>query len=190
MTLKQRGTERQRQRPDADEADPVPAVVDAFRRILRELRVVARKSELAAGLSPAQVFVLSAVIASPGCSMNDVAEATMTDRSSVAAVVDRLAAAGMVTRKPSGRDRRRASIEITARGSRAMRQASPPPTALLLAALRHLSPEELRGLRAGLLALTREMGIAHQPAGMLFEESPRAAAPRPRRSADATKAAR
>jgi DNA-binding MarR family transcriptional regulator len=189
--MKPRGTaKRQRQRPAENDADPVPTVVDAFRRILRELRVVARKSELAVGLSPAQVFVLSAVIASPGCSMNDIAEATMTDRSSVAAVVDRLAAAGMVTRALSGRDRRRASIAITARGSRAMRQAAPPPTALLLAALRHLSPEELRGLSVGLLALTREMGIAHQPAGMLFEEPPGTAAPRARRSAGATKVAR
>ncbi|HEY7187744.1 MAG TPA: MarR family winged helix-turn-helix transcriptional regulator [Vicinamibacterales bacterium] len=168
--MTRRSSAKQQQPGAVDSAGSISTVVDAFRRILRELRVVARKSELAVGLSPAQVFVLSAVMASPGCSVKEIAEATMTDRSSVASVTDRLAAAGILTRALSGSDRRRASISITPRGKRAMREAAPPPTALLIAALRHLTPEELRGLSDGLVALTRAMGIAHQRAGMLFEE--------------------
>lgn len=150
----------------------IASAVDAFRRVLRRLRVVARQTELATGLTAAQLFVLTAVVESPGCSMNEIAHSTMTDRSSVAAVIERLADRGYVSRHQAADDRRRASIVITSEGRRAMRSASPPPTALLIAGLRGLPTEQLHGLSGGLLALTRAMGIANEPAGMLFDDSP------------------
>jgi DNA-binding MarR family transcriptional regulator len=150
----------------------VTVSVDAFRRVLRRLRVAARKTELATGLSAAQLFVLSAVADAPGCSVNDITQATMTDRSSVAAVIDRLVEQGYVTRRQADSDRRRASIAITAKGRRAMRLAPPAPTALLISALRDLPAVQLRNLSTGLLALTRAMGIAEEPAGMLFDDAP------------------
>lgn len=145
--------------------------VDAFRRILRELRVVARRTELTTGLSAAQLFVLSSADADPGCSVNDIARATMTDRSSVATIIERLVDEGYLRRERAGSDRRRASITVTARGRRAMGTAAPPPTALLIAGLRTLSRARLDDLTRGLRALTRGMGIADEPARMLFEES-------------------
>ena len=147
------------------------ASVDAFRRILRELRVAARKTELATGLSAAQLFVLSAIAEAPGCSVNQIADATMTDRSSAAAIVDRLVDQGYVTREQSGEDRRRAAIEITARGRRAKKSAAPAPTTLLIAGLTRLKAPQLQGLTDGLIALTRSMGIADEPPGMLFEDA-------------------
>jgi DNA-binding MarR family transcriptional regulator len=149
----------------------IATAVDAFRRILRELRVVARKTELATGLSAAQLFVLSTVARVPGSSVNDIAAATMTDRSSAAAIVDRLVEQGYVTREQSGSDRRRASIELTARGRRAAGKSAPAPTTLLIAALEKLPAGQLDGLAAGLTALTQSMEIADKPAGMLFEET-------------------
>ena len=154
----------------ADIAD----AVDAFRRVLRELRVVARRTELATGLSAAQMFVLASADAAPGCSINDLAKATMTDRSSVATIVDRLVESRHVTRAASGDDRRRAAISLTARGRRAVRTAeSPAPTALLIQGLETLRPAQLHELARGLAALTTGMGIADQPAAMLFEDSRR-----------------
>jgi DNA-binding MarR family transcriptional regulator len=170
-------------RDDQDASDSVAASVDAFRRILRELRLAARKTELATGLSAAQMFVLSTVIASPGCSVNDIAAATMTDRSSAAAIVDRLVEEGLVTREQSGEDKRRAVVTATARGKRAKTKAAPAPTMLLLAGLRSLSASELRTLADGLVALTKAMGIADTPPGMLFEEGTRAVAMRSSRRA-------
>jgi MarR family transcriptional regulator, lower aerobic nicotinate degradation pathway regulator len=145
--------------------------VDAFRRILRALRLAARKTELATGLSAAQTFVLSAIGDAPGCSVNDIAEATMTDRSSAAAIVDRLVEQGYVTREQSGEDRRRAAIALTARGRRMKKDSAPAPTSLLIEALKQMSSAELRGLSDGLGSLTEAMGIANEPAGMLFEDS-------------------
>jgi DNA-binding MarR family transcriptional regulator len=116
--------------------------------------------------------VLSAVDAAPGCSINDLAKATMTDRSSVATIVDRLAETGYVTREASGDDRRRASIALTPRGRRAVgTAASPAPTALLIKGLEKLAATRLRELARGLVALTTGMGIADQPAAMLFEDA-------------------
>ncbi|HEY4307699.1 MAG TPA: MarR family transcriptional regulator [Gemmatimonadaceae bacterium] len=157
-------------RGTANTSDDVSTSVDAFRRILRELRVAARKTELATGLSAAQLFVLSTVSDAPGCSVNDIARATMTDRSSVAAIVDRLAEQEYITRDQSGEDKRRASITITTRGRRAMGKSAPAPTALLIDGLRQLSSNQLAGLTKGLVALTESMGIEDEPAGMLFED--------------------
>lgn len=152
--------------------------VDALRRILRELRVVARKSELAAGLSAAQVFVLTALASGDRLSINDVAAATMTDRSSVASVVERLVELGYAEREQSPDDRRRADLSITGRGRQALRRSAPPPTSLLIDAIREMSVAERRNLAQGLTALVERMGIAHGPAGMLFEETPRASSRR------------
>lgn len=151
-------------------SDDVTISVDSFRRILRELRLAARKTELATGLSAAQAFVLVAVDKTPGCSLNDIAASTMTDRTSVAAIVDRLIDGKYVTRSQADDDRRRASITITARGQRALAATAPPPTSLLVAGLRALSPTERSTLAQCLVVLTEKMGLADQPAGMLFEE--------------------
>ena len=167
---------------NATRAAELEAAVNSFRRILRELRLAARKTELATGLSAAQLFGLSAVASCDECSVNDVAAATMTDRSSAAAIVDRLAEAGYVTRAASGTDRRRAAISITPLGRRAMSRSSPAPTMLLIAGLQTLSAPQLRGLSRGLLTLTRAMNIAGDPPGLLFDEPrSRAAASRRKR---------
>jgi DNA-binding MarR family transcriptional regulator len=139
--------------------------------------VAARLTEAAAGLSAAQLFVLSVVADAEESSMSQLAERTMTDRSSVAAVVDRLAERGLVLRRQSAGDRRRAAISITAAGRRALRAAPLAPTELLVSGLRSLAPDELRDLAAGLEALTRTLGIGGGPAGMLFEEDAPPAAP-------------
>jgi DNA-binding MarR family transcriptional regulator len=151
-------------------SDDVTTVVDAFRRILRELRRAARKTELATGLSAAQTFVLNAVNSAPGCSLNDVAAMTMTDRTSVAAILERLLEDRYVTRAQADEDRRRASLTITARGQRAIRESAPPPTKLLVDAIYALPAADRVALSRGLSALTERMGLADEPAGWLFED--------------------
>ncbi|HEY4129104.1 MAG TPA: MarR family winged helix-turn-helix transcriptional regulator [Gemmatimonadaceae bacterium] len=169
MTSK-RPTPRSATSPRSAKPDDVAGAVDAFRRILRELRRAARKTELATGLSAAQTFVLNAVSRAPGCSLNDVAAMTLTDRTSVAAIVERLVDDEYLKRTQADEDRRRASLTITARGQRAIRDAAPPPTQLLVTALRALSSVERATLSRGLSLLATKMGIADEPAGMLFED--------------------
>ncbi len=144
--------------------------VDAFRRIVRSLRIAASKTLTSAGLSAAQLFVLRALQDGAEASLSDIAERTLTDRSSVAAVVDRLLEAGLVKRGTSDTDRRRAAITITTVGRRVLRRAPEPPTALLVAGLEQLDPAQLRALANGLMALTDAMGISEQAPGMLFDD--------------------
>jgi DNA-binding MarR family transcriptional regulator len=145
--------------------------VDAFRRILRELRLHARKAELATGLSPSQAFVLATIAQRPGASVNEIAGATMTDRSSAAAVLDRLVERGHVVRQQSKQDRRRAEFTITADGRIAMRRAPTPPTVALVNGISALSRSQRRELANHLTALTIAMGIGNDPAGMLFDDT-------------------
>jgi len=110
------------------------------------------------------------VSGAPGCSLNDVAAITLTDRTSVAAIVDRQVEDRYLTRGQADEDRRRASLTITARGQRAIAGAAPPPTKLLVEAIRRLPPGDRTALARGLTLLTEQMGIADEPASMLFED--------------------
>jgi len=149
----------------------VSASVESLRRVLQALRIAARDTLATTGVSAAQLFVLGALADGEAASMSELAHRTMTDRTSVTAVVDRLVGSGLVTKGTSEEDRRRASISITATGRTVLRGAPRPPTALLVEALERLDPAELKRLDRGLRALTRAMDIDREPAEMLFEDA-------------------
>ena len=165
----QDGTARAAVRP------AVVTAVNAMRRILRELRVAERQTQMRAGISAAQLYVLETLADGRESSLSDIASATLTDRSSVAAVVDRLVEAGLVSRGTATVDRRRAAITITRAGRAALRRAPRPPTSLLVTGLEALPDGQLGALADSLRALESAMGLSDTPAGMLFEDaSPRA----------------
>ena len=137
-----------KKRPHAGEAS-VRAVVDALRRVVRELRLSARGAERTAGISGAQLFVLQALSAGTAQSLNELAERTLTDQSSVSVVVTRLVRRRLVSRKPSPRDARRVELALTAAGRRLLLRCPEPTQVRLVAAVRRLERRELRGLEAG-----------------------------------------
>jgi DNA-binding MarR family transcriptional regulator len=149
----------------------VVTAVDAMRRILRELRLSAGQTQTRAGISAAQLYVLQALADGGDASLSEIAARTMTDRTSVAAVVDRLVEAQLVSRKTATADRRRAAIAITRAGRSVLKRAPRPPTALLIAGLDALPDEQLGTLADGLSALAHAMGLSDRPAGMLFEDT-------------------
>ena len=153
-----------------DRSAQTTAAVEAMRRIVRALRVAAQRTQSEAGISAAQLFVLGQLSAAPVESLSELADRTLTDRSSVADVVDRLAARGLVQRAQSALDRRRMTIALTAPGRRLLNEAPPPPTGLLIEGVAQLSDAELAGLAHGLERLTQNMGIAGEPTTMLFED--------------------
>jgi DNA-binding MarR family transcriptional regulator len=153
-------------------------VLNGFRRIMRALRVAAGETQARYQISAAQLFVLDELNESgQPRSINELAELTMTDRSSVAWVVDRLVEGGYVTRTQSPHDRRRAEVRITAAGERLARLAPPAPGLRLLKALRRLSATDIQSLARTLKLLEEEMDLTEAPAPMLFNE------PAPRRGA-------
>jgi DNA-binding MarR family transcriptional regulator len=144
---------------------------EALRRIVRSLRVSARQIEGAAPISAAQAFVLQQLATMPGMSLRELAERTMTDRTSVASMLERLTAQGYVTIERSAADRRRSEIVLTRAGRSVLARAPKSPTAHLLDAMRRLDRKELHALTVGLRRLAEEMGVASGPAPLLFADT-------------------
>jgi DNA-binding MarR family transcriptional regulator len=146
------------------------SAVSSIRRIVRVLRLASQHTQSAAGISAAQLFVLQQLGDGGERSLNELAERTLTDRSSVAAVVERLQAQRLVGRMADPADRRRAAIRITATGRRLLKRAPDAPTTALLGALRKLTPRELTALAQSLDRLTTALGASHEPPSMLFAD--------------------
>jgi DNA-binding MarR family transcriptional regulator len=155
--------------------------MDSLRRIVRNLRLSARGAERAAGISGAQLFVLQALAEAPASSLNDLADRTLTDQSSVSVVVKRLTERRLVTRKTSPLDGRRIELSLTGAGRRLLARCPEPTQARLVAALRRLSPSNLADLTSGLMALVGQMGIEDAAPRMLFDEEVAARGERGRR---------
>jgi len=151
-------------------SENIRAVMDGLRRIVRDLRLSAREAERGAGISGAQLFVLQTLSESSASSLNDLADRTLTDQSSVSVVVKRLVERKLVTRKPSEEDGRRVELALTSAGRRLLARCPEPTQARLVSALRRMSPDELASLTAGLAALERHMGIERGAARMFFDE--------------------
>lgn len=146
------------------------ATLDALRRIVRALRLSARRVEQRTGLSAGQLFTLQLVGAEPGLSLTELAERTMTDRTSAAGMVDRLEGRGLVERRASRVDRRRTEVFASRRGRALLARAPEPPTQRVLAALDALDDASLDRLASALESLVAAMRIGDEPATMLFDD--------------------
>jgi len=98
-------------------------VLDSVRRLVRTLRVSDRAAQQAAGVSAAQLFVLSELGKTPNMSLRELAERTYTDQSSVSAVVTRLVATELVSRERAEDDGRRLVLALTRAGRAALKKA-------------------------------------------------------------------
>jgi len=153
------------------------AALQSVRALVGALRRSARSVEHRTGVTNAQLFVLRALARREGVSLAELAALARTRRNAVSAVVSRLVRQGLVRRARAEDDRRRVTLALTARARALLRRAPEPPTARLIDALETLSEREARALARGLGALTRALALDPAPAGMLFEEEAREAAP-------------
>jgi DNA-binding MarR family transcriptional regulator len=115
-----------------------------FRTGLRRFLHWSEEQAEAVGLTPAQHQLLLAVRGRPGRdgpTIGEIAESLLLRHHSAVELIDRAEAAGLVRRRPDGRDQRVVRIGLTALGSRRLRQLTK----------RHL--EELDRLRTQLSAM-------------------------------------
>lgn len=78
-----------------------------------------------AGLTPRQFAVMSAIADSDEPSQTTLVERTGIDRSTMADIVRRLTARGLVQRRRTRRDARRYAVRLTDKGENALRLAEP-----------------------------------------------------------------
>ena len=163
-------------------ADLATAVVDDFRRIIRVLRLAARRAEAELGLSGAQVFVLQKLSEGPAESLNELAERTLTHQSSVSVVVRRLVERGLVARHRSPVDQRRLELRLTPAGERLARRAAPAPQTQLVETIGCFARTDLRMLARLLHQVAEGMGAARLSPDMMFADGGAGSRPRPRRA--------
>lgn len=144
-------------------------VLEAVRRLVRQLRVTDRAAQQHAGVSAAQLFVLSQVSRTPKLSLGELAERTHTDQSSASTVVARLVENGLLTRERASDDARRLVLTLTAAGRAALRKAPPVAQEALLAALENLPSAERKQFADTFHAVLDAIG-AEKCAPLLFEE--------------------
>src|SRR5438105_2683545 len=94
------------------------------------------------GLSAAQLFVLQELGKTPALSLNDLAERTDTDQSSVSVVVSRLVESGHVSRDRDPRDGRRLLLNLTKSGRSIIQRAPMAAQEHVLEALDRMPPDE------------------------------------------------
>ena len=155
-------------------SDLVRDTMDHFRRIVQALRTSHRAAEHAR-LTGAQLFVLSVLDEAEGAvSIGDIAREAQTDPSTASVVVGRLVDAGYVRRQRASEDSRRAELSLTPSGKAVLRKIRvTAPQRQLAKALQHLRPADARHLGRILEQITREMGLAGEPAPMMFDEDGR-----------------
>jgi DNA-binding MarR family transcriptional regulator len=123
------------------------AALAAFRRSLREFLSFSEAAARAAGLTPQQHQALLAIRGAKAVvSVGELAAELQLRPHSALELVDRLAAAGLVERRPGESDHRRVEISLTAKAERALRDLSAV----------HLA--ELRERRALLRTLLSRLG--------------------------------
>ncbi len=153
------------ERPD----DHLNAVVNALRRITQAIRLSSSAVHDALGITGAQLFVLQQLAARPGASLRQLAEATLTDQSSVSVVVSRLVRAGHVARRVAAADARRTELTLTDRGRALLRRAPRLAQTRLMTSLRGVPAVQLRVTARVLERAARAVSPAHGPVPMFFE---------------------
>ncbi len=135
---------------------------DRLLPLLDRLRRLDADAPLLTGaqLSTAQLSLLSAVAAAPGCGVQDIAVALGLAAPTVSVAVSRLESIGLLERHPNLHDRRAIHLELTTRGEAIFRKA--------LAARRRRAADLLSGLppedRSRLVdLLERTLGAAAAP---------------------------
>jgi len=146
-------------------------ILDCIRRLVRLLRLSDRAAQALVGLSGAQLFVLNELGKTPALSLNELADRTRTDQSSVSVVVTRLVEAGLVSRERSRDDARRLVLSLTRSGRNALQKAPDVAQQKLLAAFERFPAAERRRFADVFTAILDDAG-ADTAAPMIFEDEP------------------
>lgn len=127
--------------PTATRADALE-VASLIRPVLLRLSRELRREAQAFGVTPGQATLLTQVEKHGSVGLGELAAGEGVSPAAMSKHVDRLEAAGLVTRSQGG-DRRRIEIELTPKGHRVLRRVRSHRTAWLAERLGRLDDDEL-----------------------------------------------
>lgn len=158
-------------------------ILDAIRNLVREIRLASSATHHGQQISAAQAFVLQTLLNSPGLRINDLAEQTSTDQSSVSVVVQKLASADLVVKQRSPTDARAFEVNLTPAGRTLARKTPVAPQLRLLDGVRRLPLGDRSRLADLLETWLAALGLFDSSPPMLGEDgrSVRSGAKRRRR---------
>lgn len=131
------------------------AVANKLRPVLLHLNRQLRREAQTQGISPGQVSMLAGIEGNPGIGIADLASREGMAAPSVCTAVDKLEAAGYVTRlRDTTPDRRRVGLAITPRGSALLRRVRSRRTSWLAARLQALTADERARINDAIDALS------------------------------------
>lgn len=143
--------------------------MSALRRLVQALRTSASAAERQSGLSVAQLFVLHELAREPGQSLGDLVGRTLARQSTVSEVVNGLVRRGLVTRRASAHDRRRAVFRPSAAGTALLEKAPVPVQVRLIEGLARMPAASRGALARSLEEWLEAAGIADEATAMFLE---------------------
>lgn len=145
-------------------------VLNGFRTLVQALRIADRAGVREYGLGSAQIFVLHQLREREPLSINDLAELTSTDQSSVSVVVNKLVQRGYISSTRSEEDARRVELTLTAKGRRTLRTLPAPFQNVFLDSLREIGPARVRSFAKTLEEIVKKIGTRDEAPPMFFED--------------------
>lgn len=98
------------------DSDLTPVALSALRKILDAADLENRKMAAATGLTSSQALVLRQIGSAQGMTPSAVAAALRFGQATITNIVDKLVAAGLVTRTRSDNDKRQILVQVTKEG--------------------------------------------------------------------------
>lgn len=157
------------------------SVLNSFRCLVKSLRLADRAGLKEHGLGASQLYVLHELKRESPLSVNELAQRTATDQSTVSVVVAKLIEKGFVTRERSELDARRLDLTLTAKGHLLLKRLPPPIQWSIIEGVQRLPPARARALAESLQEICDELGIADAHPPMLMQDA-RDAPAKPRKA--------
>lgn len=146
------------------------SVLNSFRSIVKSLRVADRAGLKDHGLGASQLFVLHELKRESPLSVNELAERTATDQSTVSVVVTKLIDKGLVARDRAEQDARRLELSLTAKGQSIVKKLPPPIQYSIVEGVNQLPPARAKALAQGLRDICSILGIDDEHPPMFFDD--------------------
>jgi DNA-binding MarR family transcriptional regulator len=166
------------------------SVLNSFRCLVKSLRLADRAGLKDHGLGASQLYVLHELKRESPLSINDLADRTATDQSTVSVVVAKLIDKGFVTRERSEQDGRRLDLTLTARGHRIANSLPAPIQQRIIDGVQRLSTARAKALADALREICDVLGIAEEHPPMLFSDEDGARRPNGRKKSSTRTGAR